>query len=123
SLRSWMYSSSRFASSGASAGVASSRATAAGSVPTSAGAGGAGRAKTGCRSGAGLRGFRLTIARRRARDEGIEELAGCPGHVVHGAIERRLVGSGRLAESTQLADELERGRTDLLGGGRRFEVV
>ncbi len=44
------------------------------------------------------------------------------GHLVDGAVERRLVGLRRRGEAAQLADELDRRGADLLVGRRRVEV-
>ena len=44
-------------------------------------------------------------------------------HLIHGAVERELIGLGGPCEAAQLADELEGGGADLLIRGGRLEVV
>src|ERR1051325_6833715 len=67
--------------------------------------------------------FHFSISRRRVRDQRIQKLACRLSHAIDCQIEGCTVGFGRTCESAQLADELERGSADLLGGRRRAEVV
>jgi len=72
---------------------------------------------------AGLGCLLLTVlGRRRGREVGQQgRRRGRDG--VDGSRKRLLVGPGRLGESADLADVLERGRVDLFPGRRRLEVV
>ena len=89
-------------------------------VPSSAARGGW---ETGGGSGAGLARLDLTIARRRVGNERIEQLMRGFGHPIDRPAEGWLVGLRGPGEAAELADELERGRADLLVGGGRLEVV
>jgi hypothetical protein len=43
--------------------------------------------------------------------------------VIAGRVKRRLIGQRRLGRAADLADVLQRRRLDLVGGGRRLEVM
>src|SRR6185436_5515597 len=75
------------------------------------------------RAGAGL--FRLdrAVARRRRRDQLVDQLTRRFGHGVDGAVEGLLVGLRRAVEAAELAHELQRRGANLLVGRRRLEVV
>src|SRR5262245_43394553 len=64
----------------------------------------------------------LAVARRGGGLQRLDQLARHPERVLHGPVERRLVGLRRLREAAQLAHELQRGGADLLVGGGRIEV-
>src|SRR3954471_2677228 len=82
-----------------------------------------GRAVALGRAGAGLRGLVLAVLRRRLGHELGEQPRRDRGDVLDGAVERVLVGLGGLRGAGDLADVLQRGGLDLLGGGRGLEVV
>src|SRR3982751_6555020 len=71
---------------------------------------------------ASLEDLHFAIARWRRGLQGADQFVGCRGDFFHGCIECVLVGAGRLAGSTQLADELKRGCADFVVGGWGFEV-
>src|SRR5258708_2311270 len=73
--------------------------------------------------GPGLGGLDLTIARRCVGDERAEQLMRGCSHLLDSALESGLIGLGRPRKAAQLADELERGRVDLLLGRGWLEVV
>src|SRR5436853_6709068 len=73
-------------------------------------------------SSAGARSFDLAVPGFRVGDERVQEVSGHRGHLRDGAIDRGLIGPGRLAESRDLPYELERGISDLHVGGGRVEV-
>src|SRR5262249_868013 len=59
----------------------------------------------------------------RVRGQRGKQLPCRRGDLIHGEIERRLVGLRRAIQPTDLADELESRRLHLFVGGRRFEIV
>ena len=71
----------------------------------------------------GLPRFNLTIARRRIRDQGIEQFPRNTRHLVEGCIERNFVSPGWLAETAQLSHKLQRRGPNLLVGRRRLKVM
>src|SRR5438132_11365717 len=72
--------------------------------------------------GAGARSFDLAVPGLRVGDERVQEVSRHRGHLRDGAIDRGIIGPGRLAESRDLPYELERGISDLHVGGGRVEV-
>ena len=74
-------------------------------------------------AGARFRSFDFAIARRRGRDERIQQFVRRLGHLFNRAIERFLVGFRRLGEPAELPDKLQRRRMDLFISRGRFEVV
>ena len=88
-----------------------------------AGAARGGSAEAGRGPGAGLACLDLAIAGRRVGHERVEELMRGVRHLVHCPVEGGLVGFCRPREAAELADELQRGRTDLFVRGGRLEVV
>src|SRR5436190_2300484 len=70
-----------------------------------------------------FRRFHLAVARRSRRLERLQQAARGNAHLVHRAIERRLVGLGGLVETAELANELQRRRLDLVLGRRRLEII
>src|SRR5436190_14145122 len=75
------------------------------------------------RSGARLLGLDRAVARRRRRDQRVDQLSRCFGHCIDGAVEGLLVGLRRAVEATELAHELQRRSANLLVRRRRLEVV
>ncbi|MEY2505726.1 MAG: hypothetical protein QOH01_55 [Verrucomicrobiota bacterium] len=75
------------------------------------------------RSSPGLRRLRVPIARRRVRDERLEQMLGGMSDVVHGAIESFLVRFRGFRKPTKLADELKRGGANFVLSRRRQEVM
>src|SRR5205085_4275030 len=74
-------------------------------------------------AGPGLRGLDLAVLWRRARLEGVQQLARCRCHGVDGVLERLRVRPRRLVEAADLAHVLERRAAHLVLGGGRLEVV
>src|SRR4029079_2077719 len=70
-----------------------------------------------------LRGLDLAVPVRLPRRQGAEQLVHRVHHVLDRVVERVLVRLGRLLHPADLADELERGRADLVLGRGRSEVV
>jgi len=66
--------------------------------------------------------FLFPIARRRRRFERPQKFAGSRSDLVNRYQECRLVDSGRLVETAQFSDELQRGRTDLVIRHGRIEI-
>src|SRR2546427_620084 len=65
----------------------------------------------------------LAIARRSVGNESVEQLVCRLRHLVHRTVESELVSLGGPCKATQLAHELQGGRTDLLVRGGWFEVM
>src|SRR5204863_9650960 len=62
-------------------------------------------------------GRRRTLApSRELPRNGVQQVLGGGGHLVDRSLERGAMAGGRLAETADLADELERGVVDLFGG-------
>ena len=76
-----------------------------------------------CEALAGSHRFRLTIPRRRNRDEIVEQMARDVRDLLDGQLEGRLVSLRRFRRAADLADELERGRVHLVLARGRLEVV
>src|SRR6478736_7771835 len=74
-------------------------------------------------AGASLGRLDLAVLRRSGGDELLEQVAGGVGDLGYGAVERGLVGGGRLGRPGHLAHELERRRGHLVLGRGRLEVV
>src|SRR5262245_7734148 len=62
----------------------------------------------------GLSRFGRVLVAGQASDDSLQEVLRGVGNFVHGSVEGFFVGRRRLAIAADLADELERGRTDLL---------
>src|SRR5438046_8798918 len=73
-------------------------------------------------SRAGTRSLDLTVPGFRVGDERVQKVSRHRGHLRDGAIDRGLVGPGRLAESRDLPYELEGGIPNLRVGCGRVEV-
>src|SRR5689334_967686 len=73
--------------------------------------------------GASLLGLDRAVLRGSGGDEVVDEVARDVGDLGDGPVEDLLVGLRRLGRAADLADELERGRSHLVVGGRRLEVV
>src|SRR5438309_8139112 len=73
-------------------------------------------------SHAGARSLDLAVPGFRVGDERVQKVSGHRGHLRDGAIDRGLVGPGRLAESRDLPYELEGGIPNLRVGCGRVEV-
>jgi hypothetical protein len=70
-----------------------------------------------------LRRFRVAVAGRRVRDQGLEQMFRGMSDVVHSTIESFFVRFRGFRKTTQLADELKRRSTNLVLGRRRQEVM
>src|SRR5215813_2346677 len=76
-----------------------------------------------CRPGPGFLSFNLTIARRSAGHQRLQQFLRCSSDLFDCSIESKLVGLRRFCEATKLAHELKRRSAYLSFSGRRFEVV
>src|SRR5262245_34060016 len=72
--------------------------------------------------GARLGGFGLAVARRACGMQAADQPVGRLCHVIHRAVESRVVGLGGLREPAQLTHELERRGADFVFGRGRLEV-
>ena len=81
------------------------------------------RLKTLGRSRASFGRLDFTIARRRVCHERFEQFARSLRHLIHCAIENFFVRFGRFRKAAEFTNELQRRRTDLFLGRRRFEVM
>src|SRR5437773_11152300 len=90
------------------------------SATTKVGIGSGGEARE--RPLARLARFLFAVLWRRVNLERHDETGGGRGHLVDGAIERLLIVARGFGGAAQLADELERRGSDLVGGGGRLEV-
>jgi hypothetical protein len=68
-------------------------------------------------------GLDLAVARRRQGPQRGQQAMSAVGHFRYRAVERLGVGLRRRIEAGQLADELQRGRTDFGVGRRRLEML
>src|ERR1700722_18697561 len=75
------------------------------------------------RPGSGLGGFDVTIARRCVGDEASQQLVRGCRHLLHGALERGLVGLRWPRKAAQLAHELQRRGADLRVRRGWLEIV
>ncbi len=57
------------------------------------------------------------------RHQGVQEVLGNVGNLVHSPVERLFIGFGRLGAATDLAHILERSGLNLIWCGVRFKVM
>src|ERR1700712_5378177 len=65
----------------------------------------------------------VAVARCGRGDEILQQVLGDVGDLIDGSLERGPVGRGRVRGTADLADILQGSGADLVGGGRRLQVV